>query len=50
MFKVQSSRFKVRSKGRHDLFMLYGWAKGHVKTDRKNAFQREPAQTAGAAS
>jgi hypothetical protein len=23
-FKVQSSRFKVKRKGRHELFMLYG--------------------------
>jgi hypothetical protein len=27
-FKVQSSRFKVKSKGRHELFLIYGWAKG----------------------
>jgi hypothetical protein len=23
-FKVQSSRFKAKGKGRHELFMLYG--------------------------
>jgi len=28
-FKVQSSRFKVKSKGRHELFIIYGWAKAH---------------------
>jgi hypothetical protein len=27
-FKVQGSRFKVKSKGRHELFMIYRWAKG----------------------
>jgi len=26
--KVQSSRFKVKSKGRHELFMIYRLAKG----------------------
>jgi hypothetical protein len=28
-FKVQGSKFKVKRKGRHKFFMLYGWAKVH---------------------
>jgi hypothetical protein len=27
-FKVQGSKFKVKSKGWHELFMIYGWATG----------------------
>jgi hypothetical protein len=27
-FKVQGSRFKVKSKNWHELFIIYGWAKG----------------------
>jgi hypothetical protein len=26
--KVRGSRFKAKTKGRHELFMIYGWAKG----------------------
>ena len=31
-WKVQGSRFKVKSQGRHEFFMLYGWTEGPWKT------------------
>jgi hypothetical protein len=30
-FKVQSSRFKVKRKSWHELFIIYGWGKAHGK-------------------
>ena len=36
-FKVQGSKFKAKSKGRHELFIIYGWTGGSCKTVPKSS-------------
>jgi hypothetical protein len=33
--KVQGSRFKVKSKGRHELFIIYWWGTGPLRAALK---------------